>query len=129
MLGAAWLGFGAGCLPRRVRGRAELAMLAGYGMIAGLAYGLLLNLSIWPFLAGVSGPDSEIAFAPGAALTENLGRLVAFTAATSLAFDIPRAILTGVLILLAGPPVLLALRRAARRAAFDAPVTFVPPAP
>jgi energy-coupling factor transport system substrate-specific component len=128
MLGAAWFGFGAGCLPRAVRGRAEMAMLAGYGMLASLAYGLALNLSIWPFLAGVYGQDSEIAFAPGAPLAENLGRLVAFTAATSLAFDIPRAILTALLVLVVGPPVLLALRRAARRAAFDAPVEFAEPA-
>src|SRR5689334_5301814 len=31
MLAAAWVGAGAGCLPRRVRGRAEIAMLVVYG--------------------------------------------------------------------------------------------------
>jgi energy-coupling factor transport system substrate-specific component len=125
MLGAGWVGFGAGCLPRRPRGRAELALLAGYGLVAGLGYGLLLNLSLWPFLTGSS--DSSISFLPGAPLPENVHRLVAFTLATSLGFDIPRAVTNIVLILAAGPPVLLALRRAARRAAFDAPVVFAPP--
>lgn len=44
MLAAAWVGWGAGLLPP-LRGRAEIAMLAAYGTLAGLAYGLLLNLS------------------------------------------------------------------------------------
>ncbi|HVQ92170.1 MAG TPA: ECF transporter S component [Mycobacteriales bacterium] len=127
MLGASWIGFGAGCLPRRPRGRLEVAVLAGYGVLAGLGYGLLLNLSLWPFL--VSPYDTGISFRPGAALPENLRRLVAFTLSTSLGFDIPRAITNVVLIIAAGPPVLLALRRAARRAAFDTPTTFAPADP
>lgn len=127
MLGAAWAGFGAGCLPSRPRGRAELALLAGYTAVASLLYGLLLNLWFWPF-ATFTG-DSGIGFAPGAPVVDNLRRLVAFTLATSLGYDVPRAVLNGALVLLAGPAVLLALRRAARRAAFDAPVTFVEPAP
>lgn len=120
MLGAAWTGFFAGLLPP-ARGRAELVLLAGYGALAGLAYGLLLNLSFWPY--AVQG-ESSLAYQPGAPASENLARLAAFTLATSLGFDIPRALTTGVLVLLAGPPILLALRRAARRAAFDAPVVF-----
>jgi energy-coupling factor transport system substrate-specific component len=111
---------GAGLLPP-LRGRAELALVAGYGMIAGLFYGLALNLSFWPF---VLGDSSSIAFVPGAPVADNLGRFIAFTLATSLGFDVPRALLTGVLILVTGTPILRALRRAGRRAAFDAPVTF-----
>ena len=49
MLGAAWMGFFAGCLPP-LRGRAEVLMLAAYGAVAALAYGLLLNLSFWPYV-------------------------------------------------------------------------------
>ena len=127
MLGAAWVGFGAGCLPARPRGRAELAMLAGYGLLAGLGYGLLLNLSIWPFLSGPYG-GSDLAYVPGGGLVDNLHRLLAFTLATSLGFDIPRGLTNVALILVAGPAVLLALRRATRRAAFGAPVVFAPPA-
>ena len=126
MLGAAWVGFGAGCLPARPRGRAELAMLAGYGLLAGLGYGLLLNLSIWPFLSGPYG-GTDLAYVPGGGLVDNLHRLLAFTLATSLGFDIPRGLTNVALILVAGPAVLLALRRATRRAAFGAPVVFAPP--
>src|SRR4051794_16855761 len=42
MLGAAWVGYFAGCLPR-CSGRREIWVLAVYGFAAGLAYGFLLN--------------------------------------------------------------------------------------
>ncbi len=121
MLAAAWIGLGAGLLPA-LRGRAEIALLAGYGFLAGLIYGLLLNMWFWPFIAD----GTQIAFVPGGPIGDNLVRWFAFTLSTSLAFDIPRAVLTAVLILVLGTPVLLALRRVARRAAFDAPVAFEP---
>lgn len=123
MLGAAWVGFFAGCLPP-ARGRAELALLAAYGVCAGLLYGLLLNMSFWPFTTGLT---TSISFVPGDPLSANLGRFGAFYLATSLGWDIPRGVLTAVLCLVAGRPVLLALRRAARRAAFEAPVVFEEP--
>jgi energy-coupling factor transport system substrate-specific component len=122
MLGAAWIGMGAGLLPR-LEGRVELALLAGYSAVAGLAYGLALNLSFWPFAVG---PASTIAFVAGDPVLDNLGRFLAFTLATSLAFDVPRAALTATLVLVTGRPILRALRRAGRRAAFDAPVRFEP---
>lgn len=120
MFGAAWMGFFAGCLPP-ARGRAEVALLAAYAAVASLLYGLLLNLWFWPF---VTGGDTAISFAPGAPLTENLGRFWAFHLATSLGFDIPRALFTATFVVVAGRPVLGALRRASRRAAFGAPVEF-----
>jgi energy-coupling factor transport system substrate-specific component len=122
MLGAAWVGLGAGLLPQ-VRGKAELGVLAAYGAVASFAYGLLLNLWFWPFTAGL--PDA-IAFAPGAPIAENLLAWLRFTVLTSLGYDIPRAILTVTLILLAGPAVLTALRRVSRKAAFDAAPQFTP---
>lgn len=124
MLGAAWVGAGAGLLPP-ARGRRELVLLAGYAVVAGLAYGLLLNLSFWPFLLG---GESALSFIVGDPVLDNLRRFVLFTAVTSLGFDIPRAILTATLVLVTGTPLLRALRRAARRAAFDAPVSFAPDA-
>ena len=124
MLGCAWTGFGAGCLPP-ARGRRELVLLAAYGAVSGLLYGLLLNLSFWPFARYL--PD-QIAFVPGAGLGTNLVHWVRFDLTTSLGFDIPRAIGNAVLILALGGPVLAALRRVARRAAFDAEVTFTPAA-
>ena len=48
-----------------------------------------------------------------------------FDATTSLGWDTGRAITNALLILVAGAPVLAALRRAARRASFGAPVEFV----
>ena len=120
MLGAAWVGAGAGLLPR-VRGRGELAVLAAYAAVAGLFYGLALNLSFWPFAVGSA---SSISFVAGDPVLENLGRFLAFSLATSLAFDLPRAALTATLVLVTGRPILRALRRAARRAAFDTPISF-----
>jgi energy-coupling factor transport system substrate-specific component len=120
MLGAAWVGFFAGCLPR-LGGRAEIVMLSGYGAAAAFIYGSLQDLALWPFATGVS---TSIAYEPGASVTANLGRFVAFDLATSLGFDVPRAVTTAVLVAVTGRPVLLALRRAARRAAFEAPVDF-----
>jgi energy-coupling factor transport system substrate-specific component len=124
MLGAGWVAAGAGLLPR-LQGRAELAMLAVYGAVAGLAYGLALNLSFWPFVVGQA---STIGYVPGDPVAANLGRFLAFTVATSMAFDLPRALLTATLVLVTGRPILRALRRAGRRAAFAAPVRFTPSA-
>ena len=120
MLGAAWVGFLAGCLPP-ARGRREVLLLAGYGAVAGLLYGFLLDLSFWPYATGL---ESGVSYVAGGGLGENLGRFLAFWLTTSLGFDLPRALLTAVLVVVTGPAVLLALRRAARRAAFDAPVEF-----
>jgi energy-coupling factor transport system substrate-specific component len=128
MLGAAWVGMGAGLLPR-MTGRRELLMLSGYGAIACIAYGFLLNLWFWPFTAGLS---EQLAFTAGAPMADNLLAWIRFCLVTSLGYDIPRAILTVVLIMVAGRPILAALRRMSRKAAFDAPVTFEPsitPAP
>jgi energy-coupling factor transport system substrate-specific component len=116
MMGAAWIGFGAGCLPA-ARGRRELALLAAYGVVVGLLYGLLLNLSFWPFARYY---PAQIAFVPGAAASVNLAHWVRFDLTTSLGFDVPRAVGNAVLVLLVGTPVLSALRRVARRAAFGA---------
>jgi energy-coupling factor transport system substrate-specific component len=123
MLAAGWVGFVAGCLPRAT-GRAEVALLTAYGAVAGLAYGLLMNLWLWPFTTGL---ESSISYVAGAPLTENLARFVAFTLVTSLGFDIPRALTTAALVAVASRPVLLALRRAARRAEFGAVPEFAPP--
>ena len=123
MLAAGWVGLCAGLLPR-ARGRAELAMLATYGMIAGVVYGFVLNLWFWPFGTSNTGASAAVTFAPHAPLAENLQRWLAFSASTSLGFDIPRGAATAVALLVVGRPILLALRRASRRAAFDAPVTF-----
>jgi energy-coupling factor transport system substrate-specific component len=120
MFGAAWMGFGAGCLPE-ARGRKEILLLAAYTAAACLAYGALLNLWFWPFGAGTTTSYSYVA---GAGVLENLHRFVLFDLTTSLGFDIPRAVTNAVLIFVLGRPVLAALRRATRRAVFDPVVVF-----
>lgn len=121
MMGAAWVGLGAGLLPRTRTGWREIGLLASYAAAACLAYGFLMNLWFWPFLTSL---PEQIAFAPGAPAVENLVTWIRFSLVTSLGYDIPRAMLSVALIVVAGRPILGALRRMARKAAFDAPVTF-----
>ncbi|MET4078495.1 ECF transporter S component [Janibacter sp. UYMM211] len=123
MLGAAWVGLGAGLLPR-ARGRAEIALLAGYGALAALLYGVALNFAFWPFT--VQG-ESAITFVPGAPALENLQRFLVYSVSTSLGWDIGRALTTVLLVCLTGRAVLGALRRASRKAAFDAQGRFEGP--
>lgn len=127
MLAAGWLGMGAGLLPR-ARGRAEIVLLAVYAFVAGIAYGFVLNLWFWPFGTANVGAGAAVAFQPGASPVENLRRWLAFSVTTGLGFDIPRGLATAGAVLLVGRPVLVALRRASRRAAFGAPVEFAPAA-
>jgi energy-coupling factor transport system substrate-specific component len=125
MLGAAWVGFFAGCLPK-ASGRREIVLLAAYGCLAGLLYGFLLNLWFWPF---GSSAGTQLEFVYGAPLGENIRRYWGFYLATSLGWDIPRAVGNVMLVWFAGRPVLNALRRASRKAAFGQPVTFAPAPP
>lgn len=120
MFGSAWVGMFAGLLPP-VRGKAEIAMLAGYGALAGYLFGFLLNLSFWPFSLD---PSSSIAYQPGLPFAEQWHRYLLFDVTTSLGWDTGRAITNIVAILLAGPAVLAAFRRAARRANFRPSVSF-----
>ena len=71
MFGCAWVGLGAGLLPR-CTGRREIAMLAAYGVVAGVRLGFLLNLSFWPFSVD---PGSSISYLPGAALHREVAPL------------------------------------------------------
>ncbi|MGV9314426.1 ECF transporter S component [Streptomyces sp. NPDC003691] len=123
MLAMGWFTMGAGLLPgaERLRGRAETLMLAGYGAVAAFAYGTVMNLQGWTIVPGMA---TGISFQPGEPLQENLVRFFAYVAATSLGWDLGRAVLTVVLTLTVGPAVLGLLRRATRRAAFEAQVTF-----
>ena len=128
MLAAGWVGFGAGCLPP-LRGLPERVLLAAYGAVSALAYGLIINFWFWPF---VGGTTTTYSFVPGLGTIANLHRFLLFDLTTSMGFDLTRAATCAVLILVLGRPVLAALRRASRRAAFEAPVEFTdgcPPAP
>jgi energy-coupling factor transport system substrate-specific component len=114
MFGCALVGFGAGCLPA-ASGRAELWMLVSYGAASAWLYGLMLNLSFWPFALGT---DTNLSYVPGAPVAENVRRYLLFDATTSMGWDTGRAITNALLLVVAGRPILAALRRAARRASF-----------
>ncbi|MEU7059340.1 ECF transporter S component [Streptomyces sp. NPDC046197] len=128
MVAMGWFTLGAGLLPGpgRLRGRAELVLLALYGFLASFAYGTVMNLAGWPFMGTLA---SSIAFDPHAAVSANLARFLAYCVATSLGWDLGRAVVTVALTLALGPAVLRALRRATRRAAFETQVTFEAPPP
>ncbi|MFP5368434.1 MAG: ECF transporter S component, partial [Actinomycetes bacterium] len=96
----AWVGAGAGLLPRRVRGRAELWMLCGYGAAASYLFGLLTNLWFWPFAVGAG---TGISYEPGAPLATNLGNFLLYSLVTSTAgWDTLRAITTIIRIAVVG---------------------------
>ncbi len=120
MLAAAWVGFGAGCLPP-MRGFPERAMLAAYGAVAALFYGLVINFWFWPFAAGTT---TRYSFVAGLGVLANLHRFTFFDLTTSMGFDLTRAATTAILILVLGRPVLAALRRTSRRAVFEPDVAF-----
>lgn len=122
MLAAGWVGFGAACLPP-LRGLSERAMLAAYGALSALLYGLLINFWFWPFV----GSTTSYSFVPGLGTLANLRRFFWFDLTTSLGFDLTRAVTCAALILVLGRPVLAALRRASRRAVFEPRVEFVAP--
>jgi energy-coupling factor transport system substrate-specific component len=123
MFACAWIGLGAGLLPA-ASGRREIAMLAGYGAVSAFFYGLVLNLSFWPFTLGAL---TRLSFIPGGSFAANVHRYILFDVSTSLGWDTGRAITNALLIAIAGGAVLNALRRAARKASFETPAQFEAP--
>jgi energy-coupling factor transport system substrate-specific component len=122
MIASAWVGLGAGLLPQKVTGRAEIVMLAAYGVVVAYGYGLLMNLWFWPFSVGA---ETSISFVPGDSLVDNLQRFLVFTLTTSTAgWDTGRAITNVVLVVLLGPAILATLRRTSRLATFGPKATF-----
>jgi len=122
MMAAAWIGLGAGLLPRRLGGKAEIAMLVGYGIVAAYVFGFLMNLWYWPYAVGAG---TGVSFVPGASAWDNLHRFVIYSLTTStLGWDTGRAVTNSLAILAFGPALLATLRRASHRASFGAPVSF-----
>jgi energy-coupling factor transport system ATP-binding protein len=110
MFACAWVGAGAGLLPRRARGWAEIWMLCAYGVVASYLFGLLMNLWFWPFAVGAG---TGISYVPGAPLGQNLVSFLVYSLITStLSWDTLRAITTVVGVVVIGRAVLASLRRA-----------------
>jgi energy-coupling factor transport system substrate-specific component len=126
MMVAAWVGMGAGFLPRRMGGRAESAVLVAYAVVASYSYGILMNLSSWPFAFGIAVPgyEGDLSFVPGDPLSENLQRFLVYTLVTSTgSWDTGRAITTSLAVVVLGPSILTTLRRAARRSVITGTAT------
>jgi energy-coupling factor transport system substrate-specific component len=70
------------------------------------------------------GSTTTYSFVPGLGTVANLHRFILFDLTTSMGFDLTRAVTCAVLILVLGRPVLAALRRASRRAAFEPQIDF-----
>lgn len=120
MFACGWVGAGAGVLPRRVRGGAEIAMLAVYGVVASYLFGLVMNLWFWPFAVG---SDTSISYVPGGSLGQNVGNFLVYSLLTSTAgWDTLRAVTTVIGLALVGRALLRSLRRAK-------PVASTAPAP
>ncbi len=108
MLAAGWVGMGAGLLPRKFSGRKEIILLIIYGIFASLLFGLFMDLQFWPWLAG---SDTQLSFIAGDSIFHNLHKFLTFHFASAMAWDIPRAITTSLLIAISAKAVLGALRR------------------
>jgi energy-coupling factor transport system substrate-specific component len=126
MFAAGWVGLGAGLLPQRIgrrplRGRVEILVLMLYGVLAALLFGLLMDLQFWPWALGT---QTQLSYIPNGALAANVHRFIIFHFASSMAWDVPRAVFTAGLTLLTAPAILFALRRTLRRASFATPIEF-----
>lgn len=126
MFAAGWIGLGAGLLPNRIgknwlRGKSEIAALFLYGALASLIFGILMDLQFWPWAIG---SRTQLSYVSGAAVADNFHRFIVYHFASSMAWDVPRAVFTSALIVLTGPAVLFALRRTQRKAAFLTPIEF-----
>lgn len=114
MVAAGFVGLGAGLLPR-LSGWAETIVLAGYGFVTAFGYGWLMDFAFWPFSLGLS---TSISYSAQASIGTNLKHFVMFNIATSMAWNLGRALTNVVLITLIGQPIMRVLRRAARKASW-----------
>lgn len=111
MIVSGWIGMSAGWLPRVSSPRVRIGMLAAFGAIWGLAFGVLMNLWFWPFAAPGVEADAGLYWLPGLSFAETVVRYARFYAVTSLAFDAFRAVGNIVLMLALGPAVIRLLER------------------
>ena len=120
---AAWIGMAAGMLPgKKLRGKKEIALLVLFGIIASELFGILMDLQFWPWALGA---NTQLSYLVNGSIAQNLSRFITFHFASAMAWDVPRAIFTTILLLLSGQAVLSALRRTKTRAAFLQPIDFI----
>jgi energy-coupling factor transport system substrate-specific component len=94
--------------------RAEIFLLAGFGLLWGFLYGAIMNLWQWPFIIG---PQTQ-SYAAGIGFMATLRHYLAYYLVTSLVWDVLAAAGNVILILALGAPALRALRRFRQRFEF-----------
>ena len=113
MMAAGLVGIGAGVLPKFKRPWAAVTTMILYAVIAAFAYGALMTMWNWPFLAGTGG---ALSYEAGAPLVDNLTRFIQYELVTGgLLWDAGRAVTTSLLIALSGKVLLATLSRVASR--------------
>lgn len=122
MLTAGWVGMSAPlCRPlarwgvSRLHHRSEVVVLAAFAGLWGLAYGFIINIFFWPFVADPAAQHWE----QGAGFIATVRRYAAFYLVTSLAWDAMRSAGNLLLTLSIGAPTIRVLRRFKRRFAFS----------
>lgn len=114
MMGAALIGLGAGLIPHATKKWLVKLNLIVFAVIASFAYGALMTLWNWPYLAGTG---TQVSYVAGAPVIDNLTRFLQYEIVTGgLIWDTGRAITTSLLILLTGSALIATLSRAATRA-------------
>ncbi|MGN6032381.1 MAG: ECF transporter S component [Thermomicrobiales bacterium] len=111
MIVSGWIGLSAGWLPALRSARMRIVVLAAFGAVWGLAFGVLMNLWFWPFAAPGVEADVGLYWTPGLSFAETVARYARFYLVTSLPFDAFRAVGNVVLMLALGPAVIRLLER------------------
>ena len=107
-LAAGWIGALAGLIGYRFR---ILSAILG-----AMLFGLLMDLQFWPLALG---SQTQLSYSPEIGLGENVHRFLVYHFTTSMAWDIPRAILTATLVATLGKPLSVALQRAKKQMRFS----------
>ena len=127
MLTASWVGLSAGigrALTARLNlsERCEISILTVLGALWGFLYGIFINLWFWPFVVG----PAALPVGADASIWRLLQRYIAYYLATSLIWDVARALGNAIMMAAFGRPTLRALRRFRHRFAFTYTVTPEP---
>lgn len=116
MFAAGWVAMVPGWLPTMPPRRA-VVLLALWGGLAGLLFGVVSNLWFWPYLDAAAAPDHH--WRPNMGIVQSVLRYAAFYLATSSWWDSGRAVGNVVLVASFGLPVMRLLQRFRQRFDFQ----------